>query len=153
MRNLVPTIHHLFMYLISQFMNNIRIVKLPDWKCQILGRIWSKYSFIDGEIKNVPSAFLLWQGFSSVIQSCPTLCNPMHYSTPAFLSINNSWSLLNSCPSSQWYHPTISSSVTPFFSCLHSFPESGSFPMSQLLEPGGQTIFEIYFGIFLQCYA
>ena len=47
-----PSTIYLFMYLISQFMNNIRIVKLPNWKCQILRRIWSKYSFIDGEIKN-----------------------------------------------------------------------------------------------------
>ena len=34
----------------------------------------------------------------------------------------------NTCPSNQWCHPTISSSVIPFFSCLHFFPESGSFP-------------------------
>ena len=37
----------------------------------------------------------------------------------------------NSCPSSQWCHPTISSSVTHFSSCLQSFPTSGSFQMSQ----------------------
>ena len=37
----------------------------------------------------------------------------------------------NSCPSSQWCHPTISSTVVPFSSCLQSFPASGSFPMSQ----------------------
>ena len=37
----------------------------------------------------------------------------------------------NSCPMSQWYHPTISFSVIPFSSCLQSFPASGSFPMSQ----------------------
>ena len=36
----------------------------------------------------------------------------------------------NSCPSSQWYHPTISSSVIPFSSCLKSFPALGSFPVS-----------------------
>ena len=46
----------------------------------------------------------------------------------------------NSCPLSQWCHPTISSSVTPFFSCLQSFPESGSFPVSQLIASGGQSI-------------
>ena len=46
----------------------------------------------------------------------------------------------NSCPSSQWYHPTISSSVAPFSSCLQSFPESGSFPMSRFFESGGQSI-------------
>ena len=37
----------------------------------------------------------------------------------------------NSCPSSQWCHPTISPSVVPFSSCLQSFPASGSFPVSQ----------------------
>ena len=37
----------------------------------------------------------------------------------------------NSCPLSQWCHPTISSSVVPFSFCLQSFPASGSFPMSQ----------------------
>ena len=46
----------------------------------------------------------------------------------------------NSCPLSQWYHPTISSSVIPFFSCLQSFPASGSFPVSQFFTPGGQSI-------------
>ena len=46
----------------------------------------------------------------------------------------------NSCPLSQWCHPTISSSVIPFSSCLQSFPESGSFPMSQLFTSGGQSI-------------
>ena len=46
----------------------------------------------------------------------------------------------NSCPLSQWHHPTISSSVVPFSSCLQSFPTSGSFPMSWLLSSGGQSI-------------
>ena len=46
----------------------------------------------------------------------------------------------NSCPSSQWYHLTISSSVIPFSSCLQSFPASGSFPMSQFFASGGQSI-------------
>ena len=45
----------------------------------------------------------------------------------------------NPCPSSWWCHPTISSSVIPF-SCLQSFPASGSFPMSQLFASGGQNI-------------
>ena len=46
----------------------------------------------------------------------------------------------NTCPSSQWCHPTISSSVVPFSSCPQSFPASGSFPMSQLFPSGGQSI-------------
>ena len=45
-----------------------------------------------------------------------------------------------SCPSSRWCHPTISSSVIPYFSCLQSFPASGSFQMSQLFASGGKSI-------------
>ena len=46
----------------------------------------------------------------------------------------------NSCPSSRWCHPAISSSVVPFSSCLQSFPASGSFTMSQFFAPSGQSI-------------
>ena len=46
----------------------------------------------------------------------------------------------NSCPLSQWFHPTISFSVVPFSSCLQSFPASESFPMSQFFISGGQSI-------------
>ena len=46
----------------------------------------------------------------------------------------------NSCPLSQWCHPTISSSVSPFSSCFQSFLASGSFPMGQLFASGGQSI-------------
>ena len=46
----------------------------------------------------------------------------------------------NSCPLSWWCHPTISSSVIPFSSCLQSFPTSGSFQMNQLFASGGQSI-------------
>ena len=46
----------------------------------------------------------------------------------------------NSCPLSQWYHPTISSSVVPFSSCPQSLPASETFPMSQLFAWGGQSI-------------
>ena len=45
----------------------------------------------------------------------------------------------NSCPSSWWCYPTISSSVIHFSSCLQSFPESGSFPMSQVFASSGQS--------------
>ena len=47
---------------------------------------------------------------------------------------------LNSHPSRQWCHPTISSSVVPFSSCLQSFPASRSFPMRQFFSSGGQSI-------------
>ena len=57
---------------------------------------------------------------------------PCHSPTPGACS--------NSCPLSPWCHPTISSSVVPFSSCLQSFPASGSFPMSQFFASGGQSI-------------
>ena len=47
---------------------------------------------------------------------------------------------LNSCALSRWCHPTISSSVVPFSSCLQSFPASGSFQVSQFFTSGGQSI-------------
>ena len=46
----------------------------------------------------------------------------------------------NSCPSSRWCHPTISSFIVPFSSCLQSFWASGSFPVSQFFTSGGQNI-------------
>ena len=46
----------------------------------------------------------------------------------------------DSCPSNGWCHPTISSSVIPFSSCLQSFPALGSFPISQFFASGGQSI-------------
>jgi len=58
----------------------------------------------------------------------------------ASLSITYSWTCSNSCPSSWWCHPTISSSFIPFSSHLQSFPASGSFPMSQFFASGGQSI-------------
>ena len=56
------------------------------------------------------------------------------------MSFTVSQSLLKLCPLSQWCHPTISSSVIPFSSCLQSFPASGSFPVSQFFESGGHSI-------------
>ena len=46
----------------------------------------------------------------------------------------------NSCPSRRWCHPTLSSSVVPFSSCLQSFSASGSFPVSCFFGSGGQSI-------------
>ena len=79
--------------------------------------------------------------FSSVAQSCPTLCEPMdcstsglpiHHQLPEFTQTQ--------CSLSRRCHPTISSSVVPFSSHLQSFPASGSFPVSQLFVSGGQSI-------------
>ena len=65
---------------------------------------------------------------------------PMDYSMPGFPVMLLPDACSNSCPSSQWCHPTILSSVVPFFSCLQSFPASGSFLMSQFFTSGGQSI-------------
>ena len=80
--------------------------------------------------------FHLHQSVSSVAQSCPTPWiaarqPPCPSPTPGLHS--------NSCPSSQWCHPAISSSVIPF-SCPQPLPASESFPMSQLFASGGQRI-------------
>ena len=76
----------------------------------------------------------------SVAQSCLTL-GPhglQHARLPCPLPAPRASS--NPCPSSRWCHPTISSSVIPFSSCLQSFPASGSFQMSQFFSSGGQSI-------------
>ena len=77
--------------------------------------------------------------FSSVAQSCPTLRphESQHTRPPCPSPTPGVYS--NSCPSSRWCHPAISSSVVPFSSCPQSLPESGSFPMSQLFAWGGQS--------------
>ena len=80
--------------------------------------------------------------YSSVqLLSCFQLCDPhgvQHTRPPCPSPSPGVYS--NSCPSSWWYHPTISSSVIPFSSHLQSFPPSGSFPMSQFFASGGQRI-------------
>ena len=77
--------------------------------------------------------------FSSVAQSSPTLCDPMNHSTPGLPVHHQLLEFTDSCPSSQWCHPAISSSVVPFSSCPQSLPASESFPMSQLFTWGGQS--------------
>ena len=64
---------------------------------------------------------------------------PQHTRPPCLLPTPGVY--LNSCPLSRWCHPTISSSVLPFSSCLKSFPVSESFPVSwRLFVSGGQSI-------------
>ena len=76
----------------------------------------------------------------SVAQSFPTLW--LHWLQHARLPCPSPSprAFSDSCPLSQWCHPTTWSSVIPFSSCLLSFPTSGSFPMSCLFESHGQNI-------------
>ena len=77
--------------------------------------------------------------FSSVTQSCLTVCDLWTVAYQASLSITNSWAYWNSYPPGRWCHPITSSSVIPFSSHLQSFTKSGSFPMSQHFAWGGQS--------------
>ena len=74
--------------------------------------------------RSVVSDSLQPRGLQHTMLPCPSLSPTV-------------WSNLR--PLSQWWHPTISSSVYPFFSCLQSFPASGFFPMSQFF-PWGQSM-------------
>ena len=78
--------------------------------------------------------------YSSVAQLCLTLSNPTDCRTSGFPVLPYLPQLSQTHVHCQWCHPTISSSVIPFSSCLQSFPASGSFPMSQLFTSGGQSI-------------
>ena len=78
--------------------------------------------------------------FSSVQSLSVRLWDPMDCSTPGFPVQHQHPELAQTCPLNQWCHPTISSSVIPFSSCLQSFPASGSFQMSQFFASGGQSI-------------
>ena len=84
------------------------------------------------------------QSFNSVQFSCSVVSDSLrphesqHARPPCPSPAPGDYS--NSCPSSRWCHPAISSSVIPFSSCPQSLPASGSFPMSQLFAWGGQSI-------------
>ena len=83
----------------------------------------------------------LWLQFTSVAQSCPTLCDPMNRSTPG-LPVHHQLLEFTQTHVHQVgdaIHP-ISSSVVPFSSCPQSLPASGSLPVSQLFAWGDQSI-------------
>ena len=84
--------------------------------------------------------------FSSVqsLSHIQLFVTPWTIACQASLSITNSGVYSNSSPLSRWCHPTISSSVIPFSSCLQSFPASGSLQMSQLFISGGPSIKRSY---------
>ena len=91
--------------------------------------------------------------FSSVSQSCPTLCDPMDYNMPGFHVHYNSQSLLKLMSIDSLCHPTISSFVIPFFSWLHCLATWSLVPLPflnpacsvhVLLKPGLEN-FEHYF--------
>ena len=80
---------------------------------------------------------------SSVQFSCSVVSDsatPWTAARQATQSITDSWNLLKLISLNRWCHPTISSSVIPFSSCLPSSPASGSFPVSKFFTSDGQSI-------------
>ena len=103
----------------TKALSNQASSQAPDW-ILLLRRPRVPASF--------PDLFIVQQQpFSSVAQSCPTLWphGLQHARTPCPSPTPGVYS--NSCPLSQWCHPTLSSSVVPLSSCLQSFPASGLF--------------------------
>ena len=96
--------------------------------------------------KNIKSLIylkLIWCYMPVSVQSLSRVhlfATPWTAAHKASLSIIKSWSLLKLMSIESWCHPTISSSVVPFFSCLQSFPASESFLMSPPFASGGQNI-------------
>ena len=76
----------------------------------------------------------------SLAQSCLTLCDLMDCRMPGFPVLHHLPESAQLMSVESMMHPTILSSVIPFSSCLLSFPATGSFPVSQLFRPGGQSI-------------
>ena len=101
------------------------------WVFHVIKAKWHKANF--------------WKAGDPSVQFSPSIvsdslwpCGLQHTRFPCPSPTPRAYS--NSCPSRWWCHPTISSSVIPFPSCLQSFPESGSFQMSQFFTSGGQSI-------------
>ena len=80
-----------------------------------------------------------WLQFSGSVVSDPLWPHELQHTRPPCPS-STPGIYQNSCPSSRWCHPAISSSVVPFSSCPQSLPASGYFPMSQLFAWGRQSI-------------
>ena len=109
---------------------------------------WLDFLVVEGSLKSLlqyhSSKASVLQCFSSVQFSCSVMSDSLwphesQHSRPPCLS-PTAGVYPNSCPSSRWCHPTISSSVVPFSSCPQSLPASESFPMSQLFTWGDQSI-------------
>ena len=94
--------------------------------------------------KNIPCTLSMFFQFGSVQFSCSVVSDSLrphglqHTRPPCPSPTPRVY--LNSCPLSRWCHPTISSSVIAFSSCLPSFPASRSFQMSQLFSSGAKVL-------------
>ena len=110
---------------------------LQKHKCSVI--LWESRCMPSGTWQLLgPCLFLLYQFSHSVRSDSLRSHGRQHARLPCPSPTPGVYS--NSCPSSQWCHPTISSSVVLFSSCLQSFSASGSFLVSQVFTSGGQSI-------------
>ena len=111
---------------------------LPRSKCLLISWLRSQSTMILEPKKIISTCSVQ---FSSVAQTCPTPCDPMNHSMSG-LPVDSSTPgvHLNSCPSSRWCHPAISSSVVPFSSCPNPSQHQGLFQWVSSLYQGGQSI-------------
>ena len=127
------------------FLRSLNISQLHDlrldWNINDLSQCWreNKLHWATEEMLCWSSLCTFLSQFSHSVMSNSLRPHGLQHTRPPCLSPTLGV-YSNSCPLSWWCHPTISSSVVPFFSCLQSYPASGSFPMSQLLASGGQSI-------------
>ena len=115
------------MSLLFNMLSRLVITFIPRSKCHLISWLQSPSAVIFSSVqfsRSVASDSLRPHELQHARPPCPS-------PTPGVYS--------NSCPSSQWCHPAISSSVIPFFSRPQSLPGSGSFPVSQLFAWGGQS--------------
>ena len=103
-----------------------------NWWCHSTISGYTKLFFLNGY------QFISVHFSRSFVSDSATPCTAPHQASLSITLTPEAFS--NSCPLSWWCHPTISSSVSPFSSCLQSFPASGAFQMSQFFASGGQNI-------------
>ena len=116
----------------------LRFTNLILLQSKGLSRVFSSTTVLKHQFFSVQPSLIVQLSYPSVQFSCSVVSDSLqphglqHTRLPCPSPTPGAYS--NSCPLSQWCHPTISSSVIPFSSCLHSFPASGSFPMSQFFR-------------------
>ena len=108
-----------------------KLDKSQNWGKGGVGHCLIGAKFQLGKMRSSGDGQQCWVQFSSVAQSCLTLCDPMVCNTPDL-------PLHHQIPQLAQTH--VISSVVPFYSCLQPSPASGSFQMSQLSTSGGQNI-------------
>ena len=107
------------LFVISRSDHGVRVMLISQYEVRNFSVISVQFSH------SVMSDSLQWHGMQHARPPCPSPTLVVYW---------------NSCPLSQWSHPTISSSVAPFSSHLQSFPVSVSFQMSQFFISGGHKI-------------